>query len=74
MRTALRDPDVFWSVLKKWKPPALVRRRKRGRVEILVVIIREAHYVPRLKFYDLVEEAVIAKADSVIARHLAPTR
>lgn len=74
VRTALRDPDVFWTVLKKGKPPALVRRRKRGRVEILALIIREAHYVPRLRFYDLVEETVIANADAVIARHLAPSR
>jgi hypothetical protein len=55
----LREPNVAWVTLKPGAPPALVRRGRDGRTEVLAVIVRETHYkAVRLPFYDLVEQAV----------------
>ena len=70
VQRTLRDAAVAWVTLKPGEPPALVWRTKAG-LEILALIVREAHYdKPRLPFYDLVERAVAREWPKAAARAL----
>lgn len=66
----LQQPGVAWIRINKGRYVALIRRRGK-RLELLAVIIPEAHYRPRLPFYDLVEEALAGPgAENVVGQRL----
>lgn len=70
LRRMLQQPGVVWVRIHHGQYVGLIRHRGR-RMELLTIIIPEAHYRPRLPFYDLVEEALAgAGAQNVVGQRL----
>jgi hypothetical protein len=57
VRRMVQQPGVVWVRIHRGQYLGLIRHRGR-KLDLLAVIIPEAHYRPRLPFYDLVEEAL----------------
>lgn len=70
VRRMLQQPGVAWIRIHQGRYVALIRHRG-PKLELLAIIIPEAHYRPRLPFYDLVEEALAgAGAENVVGWRL----